>query len=132
EADERQLCRGDFHVEHDLDLDLRLLLVYFDMQATARIYPLSLHDALPISPRPCRRQHDMDLPLLDDRQLYERRRHGKPDRRRSGDRKSTRLNSSHVSSSYAVSCLKKKEIGVPCARPVDGQLDERRAEAVAA
>src|SRR5699024_11725462 len=32
-------------------------------------------------------------------------------RRRDGDRKSTRLNSSHVSISYAVFCLKKKKIG---------------------
>src|SRR5690554_7300236 len=32
-----------------------------------------------------------------------------PDRRRSGDRKSTRLNSSHVRISYAVFCLKKKK-----------------------
>src|SRR5699024_12558318 len=33
---------------------------------------------------------------------------GGPARRRAGDRKSTRLNSSHVSISYAVFCLKKK------------------------
>src|SRR5207253_4824812 len=31
--------------------------------------------------------------------------------RRTGDRKSTRLNSSHVAISYAVFCLKKKNIG---------------------
>src|SRR5690625_6249128 len=30
------------------------------------------------------------------------------------DRKSTRLNSSHVATSYAVSCLKKKTISKPC------------------
>src|SRR5699024_11978455 len=30
-----------------------------------------------------------------------------------GDRKSTRLNSSHVSISYAVFCLKKKIMGIP-------------------
>src|SRR5579864_8504112 len=33
--------------------------------------------------------------------------------RRQGDRKSTRLNSSHMSSSYAVFCLKKKKIEKP-------------------
>src|SRR5207249_9636609 len=33
-----------------------------------------------------------------------------PGRRGGGDRKSTRLNSSHVSNSYAVFCLKKKNI----------------------
>src|SRR4051812_49884428 len=35
-----------------------------------------------------------------------------PDRRRSRDRKSTRLNSSHMSISYAVFCLKKKNTEV--------------------
>src|SRR5689334_23663925 len=33
---------------------------------------------------------------------------------RNGDRKSTRLNSSHSSISYAVFCLKKKTITTPC------------------
>src|SRR5699024_12079031 len=35
-----------------------------------------------------------------------------------GDRKSTRLNSSHVSISYAVFCLKKKNEGTARARPL--------------
>src|SRR3989442_10014911 len=34
---------------------------------------------------------------------------GRIDRQRAGDRKSTRLNSSHVRISYAVFCLKKKK-----------------------
>src|SRR5690606_41346168 len=34
---------------------------------------------------------------------------GPPENRQSGDRKSTRLNSSHVKISYAVFCLKKKK-----------------------
>src|SRR5690349_23032262 len=38
-----------------------------------------------------------------------------------GDRKSTRLNSSHVEISYAVFCLKKKNVGpcppLPCFKP---------------
>src|SRR5699024_12597176 len=38
-----------------------------------------------------------------------KRRHEKAPRRLPGDRKSTRLNSSHVSISYAVFCLKKKK-----------------------
>src|SRR5438874_13790807 len=42
------------------------------------------------------------LPAIDDRQHCER---GETQR---GDRKSTRLNSSHVENSYAVFCLKKK------------------------
>src|SRR6266699_6408813 len=65
---------------------------FFNDTATTEIYTLSLHDALPIPTRwgcsrwragprwpPCR------------------------------DRKSTRLNSSHVRISYAVFCLKKKK-----------------------
>src|SRR5690349_24108586 len=38
-----------------------------------------------------------------------RRRAGRPPRGSPGDRKSTRLNSSHVEISYAVFCLKKKK-----------------------
>src|SRR5438132_4631443 len=72
---------------------------FFSDAATTEIYTLSLHDALPISSRP-----------LVDRNQPQRRsdfdhRHGDPV---SGDRKSTRLNSSHTVSSYAVFCLKKK------------------------
>src|SRR5690606_41969865 len=37
------------------------------------------------------------------------RHRGQPHRRHAGDRKSTRLNSSHVKISYAVFCLKKKK-----------------------
>src|SRR5207245_9918712 len=63
--------------------------------------PLSLHDALPISPLlllPSRsRSTNLKLPT-----------HRKPWPRRKPDRKSTRLNSSHGSISYAVFCLKKK------------------------
>src|SRR5207249_11637568 len=46
-------------------------------------------------------------------QRHFRQRRASPRRRRAaraGDRKSTRLNSSHVSISYAVFCLKKKKI----------------------
>src|SRR5436309_7346595 len=39
--------------------------------------------------------------------------------RASGDRKSTRLNSSHVKISYAVFCLKKKNARVIEVRPLD-------------
>src|SRR5437868_11521714 len=70
------------------------------------IYTLSLHDALPIwLPR---------LRLPGDAARHAGRSAGgagarlQPVRRRTGDRKSTRLNSSHVSISYAVFCLKKK------------------------
>src|ERR1022692_2192651 len=71
-------------------------LFFFNDTATTEIYTLSLHDALPIS------RH-----LLD---------HSQPGRQWDlccrfschPDRKSTRLNSSHLVISYAVFCLKKK------------------------
>src|SRR5688572_32894284 len=81
------------------------LFFFFNDTATTEIYTLSLHDALPIFPRP-------------------RARRSRPRPRRSspgptrcpaknvggeGDRKSTRLNSSHSQISYAVFCLKKKK-----------------------
>src|SRR5690606_40657985 len=83
-------------------------------------YTLSLHDALPISlrrlpaPDPHRRR---GLGLRPDRVLRHegaapaRPLHPVLPRRRAGgsDRKSTRLNSSHVKISYAVFCLKKKK-----------------------
>src|SRR6478736_9336479 len=68
---------------------------FFNDTATTEIYTLSLHDALPITrgrryrtAATCRCQA------------------GAP---RQGDRKSTRLNSSHSQISYAVFCLKKKK-----------------------
>src|SRR5690242_16530958 len=68
----------------------------------ADIYTLSLHDALPISQRR----------LVPPRPDHERRRRPRAGRRgtvtAARDRKSTRLNSSHMSISYAVFCLKKK------------------------
>src|SRR6266498_5324859 len=67
---------------------------FFNDTATTEIYTLSLHDALPI----CRRRaHPRCSSTV------------KPECRRSTDRKSTRLNSSHVRISYAVFCLKKKK-----------------------
>src|SRR6266480_7803927 len=79
-------------------------LFLFNDTATTEIYTLSLHDALPIlaggavqvarpTPAPgapCRGAATPD---------------GRPDRRS----ESTRLNSSHMSISYAVFCLKKKK-----------------------
>src|SRR5437870_7733320 len=41
-----------------------------------------------------------------------------PELRRAVDRKSTRLNSSHVAISYAVFCLKKKKLNVTAVRPL--------------
>src|SRR5690242_21255219 len=75
------------------------LLFFFCLNApTSEIYTLSLHDALPIwsslfwsTPRP----RNVCLAAEDPGKNI-------------GDRKSTRLNSSHMSISYAVFCLKKK------------------------
>src|SRR5438874_9644838 len=71
---------------------------FFNDTATTEIYTLSLHDALPIfaDRRLVGQQHDQPI---DPDALAGRRR----------DRKSTRLNSSHVEISYAVFCLKKKK-----------------------
>src|SRR5256885_11818116 len=74
------------------------LFFFFNDTATTEIYTLSLHDALPI--------YDLQRRAADA--------HARPDviPRLQGDvrdRKSTRLNSSHLVISYAVFCLKKKK-----------------------
>src|SRR5690554_7769583 len=72
---------------------------------SSEIYPLSLHDALPIYTRVAREVVShlvLEFPGLliqgDDATVVGQ------------DRKSTRLNSSHVRISYAVFCLKKKSM----------------------
>src|SRR5207249_11536521 len=97
---------------------LRLLL---HDEATSEIYTLSLHDALPIS-RPGVTEMSVRADAALRRnfptrlQLHQaafprspRRAIGRGACRGGRDRKSTRLNSSHVSISYAVFCLKKKK-----------------------
>src|SRR5690348_18076477 len=76
------------------------MMFFFNDTATTAIYTLSLHDALPISHRrTTRRRAPSSVQLRIDT----------TSERPSGtDRKSTRLNSSHPSISYAVFCLKKK------------------------
>src|SRR4051794_41634836 len=73
---------------------------FFNDTATTEIYTLSLHDALPIctseSRTGCSGRARDRAPLA-------------PAAGANGDRKSTRLNSSHPSISYAVFCLKKKK-----------------------
>src|SRR5438128_11266185 len=84
---------------------------FFTDPPTTEIYTLSLHDALPISPADERRAAARLAPApADDAARHPRHRRGRlPGRpRRCRDRKSTRLNSSHGSISYAVFCLKKK------------------------
>src|SRR5256885_6529465 len=96
---------------------MSLFFFFFNDTATTEIYTLSLHDALPIYA--LRVVPDVELVVDLD---------GLGDGRRNGlrgwmvvtglvgvplagrDRKSTRLNSSHLVISYAVFCLKKKKI----------------------
>src|SRR5438477_4643885 len=79
-----------------------LCFFFFNDTATTEIYTLSLHDALPIL-WSCPALTWVNVlaggvawpePLLPQQ---------------AADRKSTRLNSSHMSISYAVFCLKKKK-----------------------
>src|SRR5438132_14017140 len=82
------------HYVIDRSTHCSFIFFFFNDTATTEIYTLSLHDALPISGHGThghRRERD-------------RARQEGP-----GDRKSTRLNSSHTVISYAVFCLKKKK-----------------------
>src|SRR2546426_11736824 len=85
---------------------------FFNDTATTEIYTLSLHDALPISRLFSGRVRDVtefladigwnrDFGAMRVRATYQDPCHQ--------DRKSTRLNSSHLVISYAVFCLKKKK-----------------------
>src|SRR5271167_5130856 len=74
---------------------LLLIFFFFNDTATTEIYTLSLHDALPILFEIVGVVGHVNQWGLDS-DFNEQ------------DRKSTRLNSSHVSISYAVFCLKKK------------------------
>src|SRR5258705_1121682 len=95
----RDRCRHQLHSH--------LIFFFFNDPATTEIYTLSLQ----------RRSSDLE-PVGRDQRLG-RLRLGAPQHRlqtghqlrwaeRLGDRKSTRLNSSHLGISYAVFCLKKK------------------------
>src|SRR5699024_12535960 len=89
-----------------LPIRLRKILFLFNDPAPTEIYTLSLHDALPILSYVYSFFRWTGVGPLDNfigfnnyLQLFQDK-----------DRKSTRLNSSHVSISYAVFCLKKKKI----------------------
>src|SRR6266540_5804503 len=72
---------------------------FFNDTATTEIYTLSLHDALPINPIAASVRTAgkiLRIPIA-------------PSGATAPDRKSTRLNSSHITISYAVFCLKKKK-----------------------
>src|ERR1035438_10713173 len=79
------------------------IIFFFNDTATTEIYTLSLHDALPICSAVAAAGRDGEghggccQPKLD--------------------RKSTRLNSSHLGISYAVFCLKQKKVRHVCPLP---------------
>src|SRR5436190_17357742 len=89
---------------------------------TTEFYTLSLHDALPISPdfpvcvcgkEPQLRSLSRKAIRPSPEELAANPRAGSARLRDSEDRKSTRLNSSHTVSSYAVFCSKKKSGLIP-------------------
>src|SRR5436305_6719041 len=99
-------------------------IFFFNATATTEIYTLSLHDALPISTlgdltgrAGQNRQRPQQSRADDD---GERQGQDRPHRRQ--DRKSTRLNSSHVRISYAVFCLKKKK------RTLKNEINQRMTD----
>src|SRR5205814_10413211 len=87
---------------------LLLFFIVFFCNATApsELYTLSLHDALPICPGRGSSSRPSSSRRSGPRRPSVRRRVWR-------DRKSTRLNSSHLGISYAVFCLKKKKITSP-------------------
>src|SRR5690606_41613559 len=99
-------------ITHSLRRVFLRLSFFFNDTATTEIYTLSLHDALPISGYPrCGSLASTGLPVavrapLTTQLLLPAAVGGGAGRT---DRKSTRLNSSHVKISYAVFCLKKKK-----------------------
>src|SRR5690606_41472504 len=88
-------------------------LFFFNHTAPAEIYTLSLHDALPIFEegadvlmvKPATPYLDVVRRVKDETRAPVAAYHVSGEY---SDRKSTRLNSSHVKISYAVFCLKKK------------------------
>src|SRR5215510_3175209 len=92
------MARTDMRSSAQLGLLTGIFFFFFNDTATTEIYTLSLHDALPIphagAVTELRVIHPADrVPELASGAMR--------------DRKSTRLNSSHVAISYAVFCLKK-------------------------
>src|SRR5437868_12180955 len=87
------------------------VLFFFTAAATTPIYTLSLHDALPIFAKIF-----YAFGLLETPEVSEAHRADLIGEYL--DRKSTRLNSSHVSISYAVFCLKKKTKKSSLLRPL--------------
>src|SRR5438034_7436059 len=85
---------------------------FLNHPATTDIYTLSLHDALPISTDSTMTAWTFKSSIAGTRTPC-------------GDRKSTRLNSSHTVISYAVFCLKKKNF--PAYRDRRCLVDDRES-----
>src|SRR5256885_5620611 len=94
---------------------------FFNDTATTEIYTLSLHDALPISSRLSRPRQAIPSSSITRNPIVSEISStlSRP------DRKSTRLNSSHLVISYAVFCLKKKKTKSSTPLP---RLSHRRAQ----
>src|SRR3712207_7304381 len=96
---------------------------FFNDTATTEIYTLSLHDALPISPRRPGVPRGLRPLELQQRGAAGSARAGgpRPGRRPAFHRsEEPRLNSSHANISYSLFCLRKKTNNVrPVNRPFD-------------
>src|SRR3712207_7801153 len=96
---------------------LLFIIFFFNDTATTEIYTLSLHDALPIyieTDAGNAASHSASISARVGMSVYSviaaPRLHSLVRcSKRTEDRKSTRLNSSHANISYAVFCLKKKK-----------------------
>src|SRR5256885_17096005 len=89
------------------------IFFFFNDTATSEIYTLSLHDALPIFEEEIKKLEkdyaDLEEEWKAEKAAVQGTQHIKEEIEKLKDRKSTRLNSSHLVISYAVFCLKKKK-----------------------
>src|SRR5438045_4749989 len=99
----------EYHLSHMIYQHVFLFLFFvFKITAITEIYTLSLHDALPIY------QGRYSTCITAGSATKTTTAHRRDETGKTGvshliaDRKSTRLNSSHLGISYAVFCLKKK------------------------
>src|SRR5205814_6070038 len=123
-------CRTTYRDVRHIALSIRrldwwIMFLLLNVTPTTEIYTLSLHDALPISVSATMIASELDPCAILGSAV---RRASSPSCRSiSRDRKSTRLNSSHLGISYAVFCLKKKKIA---SVGVDSDLQEIAAVVV--
>src|SRR5690606_41447454 len=106
---------SQFTTYHQRLTHVSLLTFSYTDTTTTQSYTLSLHDALPLLATWKLATTTWPMNQMNSFRQYHRLM--RPDRTTGGsgkrltmtDRKSTRLNSSHVKISYAVFCLKKKK-----------------------